>query len=93
MKLAVGGDHAGFPLKQIVLDAGREAGHEPIDMGTNSAEPVDFPDYSEKVGRAIQSGEAERGEPSGKIVGGVEFQEPNKMRGCSKKFILTTLSG
>jgi ribose 5-phosphate isomerase B len=61
MKIAVGFDHAGFPLKKIVLDAVREAGHEPIDMGTYSAEPVDFPDYSEKVGRAVQSGEAERG--------------------------------
>lgn len=61
MKIAVGFDHAGFPLKETVLDTIREAGHEPIDMGTNSAEPVDFPDYSEKVGRAVQSGEAERG--------------------------------
>ena len=55
MKIAVGFDHAGFPLKQIVLDTVRAAGHEPIDMGTNSTEPVDFPDYSEKVGRAIQT--------------------------------------
>ncbi|RPJ26907.1 MAG: ribose 5-phosphate isomerase B [Chloroflexi bacterium] len=61
MKIAVGFDHAGFPLKKTVLDTIREAGHEPIDMGTNSAEPVDFPDYSEKVGRAVQGGEAERG--------------------------------
>ena len=61
MKIAVGFDHAGFPLKKTVLDTVRAAGHEPIDMGTNSAEPVDFPDYSEKVGRAIQLGEADRG--------------------------------
>ena len=61
MKVAVGFDHAGFPLKQITLEAVRSAGHEPIDMGTNSAEPVDFPDFTEKVGRAIQSGQAERG--------------------------------
>lgn len=61
MKVVVGFDHAGFPLKEIVLDAVRTAGHEPIDVGTHSAEPVDFPDFSEKVGRAIQSGEAERG--------------------------------
>ena len=61
MKIAVGFDHAGFPLKNIVLDAIRDVGHEPIDMGTNSAEPVDFPDFSEKVGRAVQSGAAERG--------------------------------
>ena len=61
MKVAVGFDHAGFPLKGTVLDAVRKAGHEPIDLGTNSADPVDFPDYSEKVGRAIQTGQAERG--------------------------------
>lgn len=61
MKVAVGFDHAGFPLKKTVLDAIREAGHEPIDLGTDSPEPVDFPDYSEKVGRAVQNGEAERG--------------------------------
>jgi ribose 5-phosphate isomerase B len=61
MKIAVGFDHAGFPLKKTVLDTIREAGHEPIDMGTDSTEPVDFPDYSEKVGRAVQSGQAERG--------------------------------
>ncbi|MCC6569970.1 MAG: ribose 5-phosphate isomerase B [Anaerolineales bacterium] len=61
MKIAVGFDHAGFPLKQTVLDAVRNAGHEPIDKGTNSAESVDFPDFAEAVGRAIQNGEAERG--------------------------------
>jgi ribose 5-phosphate isomerase B len=61
MKVAVGFDHAGFPLKKTVLDAVRDAGHEPIDLGTDSPEPVDFPDYSVKVGRAVQSGEAERG--------------------------------
>lgn len=61
MKVVVGFDHAGFPLKSTVLDAVRKAGHEPIDVGTNSAEPVDFPDFSEKVGRAIQDGTAARG--------------------------------
>src|SRR5512132_644904 len=61
MKVVVGFDHAGFPLKQTVLEAVRNAGHEPIDVGTNSSDPVDYPDFAEKVGRAIQSGEAERG--------------------------------
>ncbi|MCL4531418.1 MAG: ribose 5-phosphate isomerase B [Chloroflexi bacterium] len=61
MKIAVGFDHAGFPLKETVLTAVRAAGHEPIDLGTNSSEAVDYPDYAEKVGRMIQSGEAERG--------------------------------
>lgn len=61
MKIAVGFDHAGFPLKETVLTAVRAAGHEPVDLGTNSSEAVDYPDYAEKVGRTIQSGEAERG--------------------------------
>jgi len=61
MKIAVGFDHGGFPIKQTVLESVRAAGHEPIDMGTDSAESVDFPDFTEKVGRAIQNGEAERG--------------------------------
>lgn len=61
MKVAVGFDHAGFPLKPTVLQAVLEAGHETLDMGTDSSEPVDFPDITEKVGRAIQKGEAERG--------------------------------
>jgi len=61
MKIAVGFDHAGFPLKETVLKAIQTAGHELIDLGTNSAEPVDFPDITEKVGRAVQNGEAERG--------------------------------
>ena len=61
MKIAVGFDHAGFPLKQTVVDTILAAGHEVIDMGTNSTDPVDFPDYSEKVGQAVRSGEADRG--------------------------------
>ena len=61
MKVAIAGDHAGFPLKATVIEAVRAAGHEAIDLGTDSTAPVDFPDFAEKVGHAIQSGEAERG--------------------------------
>ena len=61
MNVVVGFDHAGFPLKEIVLAAVRNAGHEPIDVGTFSAEPVDFPDIAVALGNVIQSGEAERG--------------------------------
>ena len=61
MKVAVGFDHAGFPLKKIILESVRAAGHEPIDLGTNSTDSVDFPDFSEKVGRAVQAGQAQRG--------------------------------
>lgn len=61
MKVVVGFDHAGFPLKENVLEAVRAAGHEPMDVGTYNSDPVDFPDYAEKIGHAIQNGEAERG--------------------------------
>ena len=61
MKIAVATDHAGFPLKAAVLDLVRAAGHDVLNLGTNSTEPVDYPDYAEKLGCAIQSGEAERG--------------------------------
>ena len=61
MKVAVGFDHAGFPLREIVIATVRAAGHEVLDLGTDSATPVDFPVFSEKVGRAVASGQAERG--------------------------------
>jgi len=60
MKIAVACDHAGFPLKQTVLDVIRAAGHEVLDLGTNSTVAVDYPDFAEKVGHAIQNGEADR---------------------------------
>ncbi|MGB8213957.1 MAG: ribose 5-phosphate isomerase B [Anaerolineales bacterium] len=61
MKIAVACDHAGFPLKEVVLETIRRAGHEPLDLGTDSREPVDYPDYAEKLARVIQSGQAARG--------------------------------
>ncbi len=61
MKIAIACDHAGFPLKQTIIETARAAGHEVLDLGTDSAEPVDYPDYTEKLGRLIQSGQAERG--------------------------------
>ena len=61
MRIAVAFDHAGFPLKQTILNTVRSAGHEPIDLGTDSATPVDYPDYAVKLGRAILDGEAHRG--------------------------------
>lgn len=61
MKVALGTDHAGLPLKEAVRAAIQAAGHEVLDLGTDTPEPVDYPDYAEKVGRAVQCGEAERG--------------------------------
>ncbi len=61
MRVAVGFDHAGFPLRGAVLAAVRAARVEALDLGTTTSEPVDFPVYVEKVGLAMQRGEAERG--------------------------------
>ncbi len=61
MIVAVACDHAGFPLKRPILDAVRAAGHEALDLGTDSVAPVDYPDFAAAVGRAIQSGNAARG--------------------------------
>ena len=61
MKIAVGCDHGGFPLKEVVIQSVKAAGHEVIDVGTFTNESVDFPDFTKKVGEKIQSGEAERG--------------------------------
>ncbi len=61
MKIAIACDHGGFPLKQTVIDVVRAAGYEPLDLGTDSMESVDYPDFVEKLGHTIQSGEAERG--------------------------------
>ena len=61
MKVACGFDHAGFPLKDHVLGILREEGHQVLDLGTDSTDPVDYPDYAEKVGDAVRAGEADRG--------------------------------
>ncbi|PKO20679.1 MAG: ribose 5-phosphate isomerase B [Chloroflexi bacterium HGW-Chloroflexi-1] len=61
MKVAVACDHGGFPLKQIVLAAVKAAGHQPLDLGTNGLERVDYPDFARKVGAAIKAGQADRG--------------------------------
>jgi ribose 5-phosphate isomerase B len=61
MKVAVACDHAGFPLKKTVMDAIRDAGHEPIDLGTNGPESVDYPDFAKAAGAAVRGGRADRG--------------------------------
>lgn len=61
MKIVVGSDHAGFPLKQEMAGLLRDAGHEVVDVGAFSTEPVDYPDSAEAVGRAVVEGRAERG--------------------------------
>jgi ribose 5-phosphate isomerase B len=61
MIVAVGFDHAGFPLRDRLLPLIKEQGHEVIDLGTDNAEPIDYPDKALEVGRAVASGQAERG--------------------------------
>ena len=61
MRIAVGADHAGFDLKQILVAYLRHRGHEVIDAGTTSEYPVDYPDYAEAVSKVLLDGRAERG--------------------------------
>jgi len=61
MRIAVGGDHAGFDLKQQLLEPLKDMGHEIIDFGCYTKEPVDFPDIARKICQSILSGETERG--------------------------------
>ena len=80
MRIAVGADHAGYPLKVEVVHFLEEQGHEVLDLGTHSTEPVDFPEYARLVGQAVQLGKAERGVlVCGSGVG--ECVAANKMRG------------
>lgn len=61
MRLAVGVDHAGFPLKATVIGFLRELGHEVRDFGTNGTEPVDYPDFARAVAVSVRTGESDRG--------------------------------
>ena len=61
MKIGLGSDHGGFKLKEQVKAHLEEQGIECIDYGTNSEASVDYPEYGEKVGRAVVSGECDRG--------------------------------
>jgi ribose 5-phosphate isomerase B len=61
MRVAVAFDHRGVKLRERVFDEVRGLGHEPVDLGTDAAEPpVDYPDKAREVGEAIRSGDAER---------------------------------
>jgi ribose 5-phosphate isomerase B len=61
MRIAVGFDHAGFPLKDEVLRLLSALGHEAEDFGTDSTEPVDYPDFARAVAVSVASGQSERG--------------------------------
>ncbi len=61
MKVAVGCDHAGYEMKTQLVPWLKEQEHDVLDLGTNSNAPVDYPDFARAVGRALTSGQAERG--------------------------------
>ena len=61
MRIAIGSDHAGFRLKEQLSAVLKDDGHDVTDLGTDSEEPVDYPIYCSRVGRAVADGDAERG--------------------------------
>jgi ribose 5-phosphate isomerase B len=60
VRIAVACDHAGLPLKPVVLETLRRLGHEGLDLGTHTPDPVDYPDIAEAAGRAVLSGKVDR---------------------------------
>lgn len=61
MRIVVGADHRGYELKDEIAAALRRAGHEVLDVGTDSPDSVDYPDYARAIGEALADGRAERG--------------------------------
>ncbi len=61
MRIAIGADHAGFPLKEHLKATLAKLGHQIDDHGTHGEEPVDYPPICASVGRAVAAGRAERG--------------------------------
>lgn len=61
MRIAIANDHAGLSIKEAVIRQVQALGHEALDLGTSQTTSVDFPDYASQVGRALQTGEADRG--------------------------------
>ena len=79
-RIAVGSDHAGFPLKEHVIAYVSALGHEVLDHGTHSTEPVDYPPICAAVGRTVRDGGADLGI----VIGGSgqgEQLAANKVRG------------
>ena len=62
MKIAIGADHAGFPLKSLLADHLRARGHDIVDLGTdNPTDPKDYPDYAQAIAQQVTAGAVERG--------------------------------
>ncbi len=80
MRVAIGGDHAGFGLKTHLVGVLAALAHDVIDLGTDSEEPVDYPGYCAAVGRAVVDGHADRGIVLGGSGQGEQLAA-NKVRG------------
>ena len=61
MKIAIGSDHGGFDLKEVIKPYLIELGHEVVDFGTESHESCDYPIYGQRVGEAVSFGDCDRG--------------------------------
>ena len=80
MRIAIGSDHAGYLLKQHLIDTLETLGHEVDDQGTHSEEPVDYPPICAGVGRTVAEGRADRGIVLGGSGQGEQIAA-NKVRG------------
>ncbi|HEY8547192.1 MAG TPA: ribose 5-phosphate isomerase B [Acidimicrobiales bacterium] len=80
MRVSIGSDHAGFALKQHLVGTLEKLGHEVIDLGTDSEEPVDYPPICAAVARMVANGEADRGIVLGGSGQGEQIAA-NKVRG------------
>ena len=79
-RVAVAADHAGFRLKQVVAEHLRKTGHDVLDLGTHSEDPVDYPEICAAAGRAVVTGQVE----FAVVIGGSgqgETMAANKVRG------------
>ena len=61
MRVAIASDHAGYEMKEDLIEQLRQANHAVTDLGTHSTDPVDYPDYAAAVGQAVLDGRVNRG--------------------------------
>ena len=80
MNIAIASDHAGFRYKALITAHLSESGHQVVDFGTSSTEPVDYPDFVRLAAAAVASGQCERGIVLGGSGNG-EAMAANRHRG------------
>lgn len=81
MRIALGSDHAGFELKAHLIDHLRARGHDTVDLGTDSTESVDYPEFCAAVARSVVAGDADWGIVMGGSGQGEQLAA-NKIRGA-----------